>query len=107
MSRLIEALGGDPATANGLSGLGDLVLTATSHQSRNLRFGIALGRHGTAAGWSGDLVEGAFAASVASGVAAEKGIDMPITDAVARIVDGTLDVKTAIGQLMTRPITQE
>ena len=46
-------------------------------------------------------------ASVASGVAAEKGIDMPITDAVARIVDGTLDVKTAIGQLMTRPITQE
>ena len=44
---------------------------------------------------------------VASGVAADKGIDMPITDAVARIIDGSLDVKTAIGQLMTRPITQE
>ncbi len=107
LSRFVAAHGGEGTTVTGLSGLGDLVLTGTSHQSRNLRFGIALGRHGTAAGWSGDLVEGAFAASVASGVAADKGIDMPITDAVARIIDGTLDVKTAIGQLMTRPITQE
>lgn len=107
LSRFIAAHGGDGATVTGLSGLGDLVLTGTSHQSRNLRFGIALGREGDARGWSGDLVEGAFAASVASTVAAQKGIDMPITDAVARIIDGTLDVKTAIGQLMTRPITQE
>ena len=107
LSRFVAGHGGEGATVTGLSGLGDLVLTGTSHQSRNLRFGIALGRHGNAAGWSGDLVEGAFAASVASGVAAEKGIDMPITDAVARIVDGALDVKTAIGQLMSRPITQE
>ncbi|MEW9613678.1 NAD(P)H-dependent glycerol-3-phosphate dehydrogenase [Shinella sp. S4-D37] len=107
LSRFVAAHGGEGATVTGLSGLGDLVLTGTSHQSRNLRFGIALGRHGDAAGWSGDLVEGAFAASVASGVAAKKGIDMPITDAVARIIDGSLDVKTAIGQLMTRPITQE
>ena len=107
LSRFVAAHGGEGITVTGLSGLGDLVLTGTSHQSRNLRFGIALGREGNAAGWSGDLVEGAFAASVASGVAADKGIDMPITDAVARIIDGTLDVKTAIGQLMTRPITQE
>ncbi|CAK7258247.1 MULTISPECIES: NAD(P)H-dependent glycerol-3-phosphate dehydrogenase [unclassified Shinella] len=107
LSRFVAAHGGEGTTVTGLSGLGDLVLTGTSHQSRNLRFGIALGRHGDAAGWSGDLVEGAFAASVASSVAAEKGIDMPITDAVARIIDGSLDVKTAIGQLMTRPITQE
>ncbi len=105
--RFVEAHGGEGITVTGLSGLGDLVLTGTSHQSRNLRFGIALGRDGNAAGWSGDLVEGAFAASVASGVAMDRGIDMPITDAVARIIDGTLDVKTAIGQLMTRPITQE
>lgn len=106
LGRFVAAHGGDAATVAGLSGLGDLVLTATSHQSRNLRFGITLGREGTANG-SGDLVEGAFAASVAARVAAEKGIDMPITDAVARIIDGTLDVKTAIGRLMTRPITQE
>ncbi len=64
LSRFVEAHGGEGITVTGLSGLGDLVLTGTSHQSRNLRFGIALGRHGTAAGWSGDLVEGAFAASV-------------------------------------------
>jgi len=106
LGRFVAAHGGDAATVAGLSGLGDLVLTATSHQSRNLRFGITLGRDGTVNG-SGDLVEGAFAASVAARVAAEKGIDMPITDAVARIIDGTLDVKTAIGRLMTRPITQE
>ena len=107
LGRFVAAHGGEAGTVTGLSGLGDLVLTGTSHQSRNLRFGIALGAHGTAAGWTGDLVEGAFAASVAAKVAAEKGIDMPITAAVARIVDGTLDVKTAIGELMSRPITQE
>lgn len=106
LGRFVAAHGGEASTVAGLSGLGDLVLTATSHQSRNLRFGIALGRDGAANG-TGDLVEGAFAASVAARVAAEKGIDMPITDAVARIIDGTLDVKTAIGQLMTRPITTE
>ena len=107
MSRFVAAHGGDAATVTGLSGLGDLVLTGTSHQSRNLRFGIELGRHGNADGWSGDLVEGAFAAGVASRVAAERNIDMPITDAVAAIIDGKLDLATAIGRLMTRPITQE
>lgn len=107
MSRFVAAHGGAAATVTGLSGLGDLVLTGTSHQSRNLRFGIELGRHGNAQGWPGELVEGAFAAGVAARVAAERGIDMPITDAVAAIVDGTLDLGTAIGRLMTRPITQE
>lgn len=107
MSRFVAAHGGDAATVTGLSGLGDLVLTGTSHQSRNLRFGIELGRHGNADSWPGDLVEGAFAAGVASKVAAERQVDMPITDAVAAIVDGRLDLATAIGKLMTRPITQE
>src|SRR5690606_28006892 len=107
LGRFVAAHGGEAATVAGLSGLGDLVLTGTSHQSRNLRFGIALGRSGAADGASGELVEGAFAAGVASRVAAEKGVDMPITDAVAAMVDGSLDVKTAIGQLMTRPITRE
>lgn len=107
MSRFVAAHGGEGTTVTGLSGLGDLVLTGTSHQSRNLRFGIALGQHGNAEGWPGDLVEGALAAGVAARVAAERHISMPITDAVAAIVDGKLDVATAIGQLMTRPITQE
>ncbi|MDX0926872.1 NAD(P)H-dependent glycerol-3-phosphate dehydrogenase [Sinorhizobium medicae] len=106
MSRFIVAKGGDADTVRGLSGLGDLVLTATSHQSRNLRFGITLGKSGRAEG-SGELVEGAFAASVAARVAGELGIDMPITEAVAAIVDGKLDVRSALEQLMSRPITHE
>jgi glycerol-3-phosphate dehydrogenase (NAD(P)+) len=107
MSRFIAARGGDAETVRGLSGLGDLVLTATSHQSRNLRYGIAIGREGSVRKETGELVEGAFAASVAASVAAELNVDMPITDAVAAIIDGRLDVKSALEQLMTRPIRQE
>lgn len=105
MSRLVVALGGSAETVSGLSGLGDLVLTATSHQSRNLRFGIALGRGNAAQG--GQLVEGAFAASVAARLARKHGIEMPITEAVAAIIDGKLDTRTAMEQLMTRPIRNE
>jgi glycerol-3-phosphate dehydrogenase (NAD(P)+) len=107
MSRLAAALGGEADTVRGLSGLGDLVLTATSHQSRNLRFGIALGRGEELSAASGKLVEGAFAASVASRLAEGLGIDMPITNAVAAIIDGQLDIPTALDQLMSRPITTE
>lgn len=105
MSRLSTALGGHAQTISGLSGLGDLVLTATSHQSRNLRFGYGLGRGEPVA--DGKLVEGAFAASVAAQLALEHAIEMPITQAVAAIIDGKLDIATAIHDLMTRPITTE
>ncbi|AVA23290.1 MULTISPECIES: NAD(P)H-dependent glycerol-3-phosphate dehydrogenase [unclassified Rhizobium] len=107
MSRFVVAKGGKAETVRGLSGLGDLVLTATSHQSRNLRFGIALGRGEAADPSHGDLVEGAYAASIAARLALELGVDMPITEAVSAIIDGKLDIATAIGQLMTRPITTE
>ena len=107
MSRLVVAMGGQADTVRGLSGLGDLVLTATSHQSRNLRFGILLGQGGEPDSFHGGLVEGAYAASVASRLADGLGIEMPVTDAVAAIIDGRLDIKTAIQQLMTRPITTE
>ncbi|RAX41711.1 NAD(P)H-dependent glycerol-3-phosphate dehydrogenase [Rhizobium tropici] len=107
MSRFVAAKGGKAETVRGLSGLGDLVLTATSHQSRNLRFGIALGEGKAGDPTHGALVEGAYAASIASRLAHELGIDMPITDAVSAIIDGKLDIATAIGQLMTRPITTE
>lgn len=107
MSRLVVAMGGKADTVSGLSGLGDLVLTATSHQSRNLRFGIMLGQGGDPGSFDGGLVEGAYAASVASRLADGLGVDLPITDAVAAIIDGRLDVSTAIQQLMTRPITTE
>ena len=105
MSRLASSLGGDAETISGLSGLGDLVLTATSHQSRNLRFGYGLGRGEPVA--DGKLVEGAFAASVAAQLAHDRKIEMPITQAVAAIIDGKLDIATAIHELMTRPITTE
>lgn len=107
MSRLCVAMGGQADTVRGLSGLGDLVLTATSHQSRNLRFGIWLGQGKDPASFHGGLVEGAYAASVASRLAGSLHVDMPITDAVAAIIDGKLDIKTAIQQLMSRPITTE
>lgn len=107
MSRLVVAMGGEADTVRGLSGLGDLVLTATSHQSRNLRFGIWLGQGQDPASFDGGLVEGAYAASVASRLADRLGVDMPITDAVAAIIDGKLEIKTAIQQLMSRPITTE
>lgn len=107
MSRLVVARGGQADTVRGLSGLGDLVLTATSHQSRNLRFGISLGRGEPADVSRGGLVEGAFAASVASKLAKSLSVDMPVTMAVAAIIDGHLDVATAMDQLMSRPITTE
>jgi glycerol-3-phosphate dehydrogenase (NAD(P)+) len=107
MSRFVAAKGGKAETVRGLSGLGDLVLTATSHQSRNLRFGIALGQGETVDPTHGTLVEGAYAASIAARLAHKLGVDMPITDAVSAIIDGKLDIATAIGQLMTRPITTE
>ncbi|MCD7108392.1 NAD(P)-dependent glycerol-3-phosphate dehydrogenase [Rhizobium sp. DKSPLA3] len=107
LSRYVAACGGQGDTVRGLSGLGDLVLTATSHQSRNLRYGIALGRERRAAQPTADLVEGALAASVAAAEARRLGLDMPLTFAVAAMIDGTIDVGTALEQLMSRPITQE
>jgi glycerol-3-phosphate dehydrogenase (NAD(P)+) len=104
MSRLVTAMGGKADTVRGLSGLGDLVLTATSHQSRNLRYGLALA-HGDAAG--GYLVEGAFAAAVSARLAEGHQLSMPITEAVASIIEGSLDIDRAVDALMTRPITTE
>lgn len=107
MSRFVAAKGGSADTVRGLSGLGDLVLTATSHQSRNFRFGIALAKGGRVETDRGELVEGAYAASVAATLAQKAGIEMPITEAIAAIIDGKLDVKTAIDTLMSRPIRNE
>jgi len=83
------------------------VLTGTSHQSRNLSFGISIGKGEPAQTVGGPLVEGAFAASVAARLGRKFSVDLPITDAVAAIIDGRLDVMTAMEQLMTRPIKAE
>ncbi|CAD7023149.1 NAD(P)-dependent glycerol-3-phosphate dehydrogenase [Pseudorhizobium halotolerans] len=106
MSRLVDRMGGKAETVRGLSGLGDLVLTGTSHQSRNLRYGIALGQQ-THNGGSSELVEGAFAAAVAADLGRRQGVDLPITNAVADIIAEKLAIPEAVERLMTRPITTE
>ncbi len=110
LGRFSAAFGGRPETVAGLSGLGDLVLTATSHQSRNLRFGLALGQ-GTAASElmapGAPLSEGAFTATIAAQLSREKDMDVPITMAVARILEGAISVEEAIDDLMNRPLTRE
>ncbi len=110
LGRFSTAHGGRPETIAGLSGLGDLVLTATSHQSRNMRFGLALGR-GTAPASlmtpDAPLSEGAFTATIAAKISRDRRIDMPITECVAQILDGALSIDDAIDALMNRPLTNE
>jgi glycerol-3-phosphate dehydrogenase (NAD(P)+) len=106
--RFGEAYGARPETLTGLSGLGDLILSCSSPQSRNLSFGIALGEGQSAeAASGGKLVEGAFTANVLRKMAKSRGVDMPITEAVAAVLGGELSVKDAIGMLLTRPFRAE
>jgi glycerol-3-phosphate dehydrogenase (NAD(P)+) len=107
--RFGRAYGARPETLTGLSGLGDLVLTCSSPQSRNFAFGVALGK-----GHSPDevragakLAEGAFTAPVLVEMARERGVEMPIAAAVAAILDETLTVSDAIEGLLTRPFRAE
>jgi glycerol-3-phosphate dehydrogenase (NAD(P)+) len=107
--RFGHAFGARPETLTGLSGLGDLILTCESLQSRNFSLGVALGKGQTphAAQSAGKLAEGAFTAPVLLEMANEQGIEMPIASAVAAILDGTLNVDTAIENLLTRPFKAE
>jgi glycerol-3-phosphate dehydrogenase (NAD(P)+) len=107
--RFGRKFGARPETLTGLSGLGDLVLTCSSPQSRNYSLGLSLGK-----GMSSDdarkatkLAEGAFTASVLAEMAQQHGVDMPITAAVAAVLDGTMNVDEAIASLMTRPFRAE
>jgi glycerol-3-phosphate dehydrogenase (NAD(P)+) len=110
MMRLGAALGGRPETFMGLSGLGDLVLTATSGQSRNMAFGVALGHGrtpGELLGQGAPLVEGAATAPVAANLAERHGVDVPLIAAVAAVVKGRLTVDAAIEGLVSRPLRRE
>jgi glycerol-3-phosphate dehydrogenase (NAD(P)+) len=92
-------------TISGLSGLGDLLLTCSSPQSRNFSLGIALGRGASPS--PGKLAEGQFTAPVLVELAEAKDIDMPVANAVAAILGGALTVNEAIESLMTRPFRAE
>jgi glycerol-3-phosphate dehydrogenase (NAD(P)+) len=104
--RFGRAFGARPETLTGLSGLGDLILTCSSAQSRNYSFGIALGK-GDPAQAGGKLAEGIFTAPVLLKMANEKGIEMPIAAAVVAILAGRSSVDEATEALMTRPFRSE
>lgn len=106
MARFGQALGARLETMTGLSGFGDLVLTASSRQSRNFALGIQLAR-GTAAEGRVPLAEGAATAPALVRRARQLGILMPIAEAVAGIVSGDIDVDTAIRALLSRPLKSE
>lgn len=108
LMRFARAFGGRPETLMGLSGLGDVVLTCGSAQSRNFAFGERLGRGASvfeAAG--GRLVEGVFTAQALVSMAGARGIEMPIAAAVEALVSGRIDLDAALEQLMTRPLKAE
>lgn len=105
MQRLALALGAKPETLAGLSGFGDLVLTCTSIQSRNFRFGQALGQ-GT--GFDPTItVEGAATAKAVANLARQRGIDMPITAMIAALASQSVTLSQAIHALLSRPLKQE
>lgn len=104
LSRLVVALGGRAETFGGLSGLGDLVLTCTSPQSRNFRHGERLARGGAR---EDVLVEGVHTAGVAARLGERHGIDAPIVAAVAAIVAGETTPRDAMDALLNRPLRRE
>jgi glycerol-3-phosphate dehydrogenase (NAD(P)+) len=106
--RFGRACGAKTETMMGLSGLGDLILTCGTPQSRNFSCGVALGK-GEAAETAahGKLAEGVFTAPVLLEMARNKGVDMPISEAVAAVLEGKLTVDAAIESLLTRPLKSE
>ncbi|KQP31172.1 glycerol-3-phosphate dehydrogenase [Methylobacterium sp. Leaf104] len=108
LMRFARAYGGRPETLMGLSGLGDLVLTASSPQSRNFAFGERLGAGASPeAAAGGKLAEGAFTAAALVDLARKRGIEMPVAEAVAAIVSGGASVDGVIAALLARPLRGE
>jgi glycerol-3-phosphate dehydrogenase (NAD(P)+) len=104
LRRFGEAFGARPNTLMGLSGLGDLVLTCSSAQSRNFAFGRALGQgRSVAEAGAGQLAEGVFTASALMRMARSRGVDMPISATVEALLEGTIDARAAVSGLLARP----
>jgi glycerol-3-phosphate dehydrogenase (NAD(P)+) len=105
LTRLGRACGARAETMVGLSGLGDLILTCSSPQSRNFALGLALGRGEPKP--AGKLAEGEFTAPVLIELAAAQGIELPVSMAVAAILAKKLTIDAAIEGLLTRPFKAE
>lgn len=110
LMRFGRKLGAKPETLIGLSGLGDLLLTCSSKQSRNHAFGLAIGTGRTVAeafARSAGVVEGAFTVKIAFELARRHGLDTPIIDAVHAIVDAHASPQEEIARLLARPVRHE
>ena len=110
LTRLAVALGGEAETVAGLCGLGDLVLTCSSPQSRNMSVGLALGRGQTleeALAGKLSVAEGVASAPAVRQLAKTLGVDVPICEATAAILAGEVGVDEAIRGLLSRPLREE
>lgn len=110
ITRLALALGGRPETLMGLSGLGDLTLTCSSLQSRNMSLGAALGEGRTLAEVLAErrsVAEGVYTAAAVVGLAGRKGVDMPLCAAVDAILNRGAGLDATIDGLLSRPFREE
>ena len=110
MTRLGVALGGEPETVAGLCGLGDLVLTCSSPQSRNMSLGLALGEGQTlvqALAGKRSVAEGYESAPAVRELARKMGVEMPICEATAALLAGETTVDAMIEGLLSRPLKAE
>ena len=105
MVRLGTAMGARRETLSGLSGFGDLALTCTSARSRNYALGLAVGEGRKPA--PGVTVEGIATARATVNLANTLGVDMPVAEAVAGLLDGRTTVQAALRALMSRPLRTE
>jgi glycerol-3-phosphate dehydrogenase (NAD(P)+) len=110
MTRLGVKLGGEPATLAGLAGLGDLVLTCTGSLSRNRAVGLEVGRgrslDSVLAG-KDTVAEGVITTRSAHALARREDVEMPIVDAVHKVLFESQPARDAIGALMTRELRPE
>ncbi|MGV3491337.1 MAG: NAD(P)H-dependent glycerol-3-phosphate dehydrogenase [Devosia sp.] len=104
LTRIVVSMGGSAGTLTGLAGLGDLTLSCTSTQSRNYRYGVALGR-GEHPG--SELAEGVLTAPVAKALSDQGLIDAPLIDAVNLLLSGEAGISDIVAGLMSRPLKRE
>ncbi len=105
LSQIARASGAQAETLMGLSGMGDLMLTAFSSSSRNYRFGLALGE---GSGFDENTtVEGVATAGAVAALARQHGLDLPVLEMTQRLISGTETATTAVAALMARPLKEE
>jgi len=110
IARLSAAMGGEPETVMGLAGAGDLILTATGDLSRNRRVGLELARGKPLQDILanlGHVAEGVRSAKEVSALARKKKVDMPVSDAVNAVLDGSLKPAQAVERLLSRDPKRE